>query len=208
MAPLFRAEQIGSLLRPTALLEARSHPENTTSLSEVTRRSVSTIVKQQLHHNVRPITDGEFQRFIFYGGFFDHIAGFENSVLSVPNPAYRTNYPSTEKLLELGIKERPIEICTGKVAWKEPPYLDEWELLKSVLPDPKLASQCKITMPALTYWHLALKPEFYYPHEVYSTDDEFFADLTAVYRRAICTLYDAGVRNIQIDDPTATFLCV
>ena len=54
--------------------------------------------------------------------------------------------------------------------------------------------------------HMQLKPgRAYTPSSGYTTDAEYFVDLTAIYRREFQTLYDAGLRNIQIDDPQLSF---
>ncbi|KAH8891089.1 hypothetical protein GQ53DRAFT_746713 [Thozetella sp. PMI_491] len=78
MTPPFRAEQVGSLLRPAALLEACKalniysdtlSPE----LASATKLAISDIVQQQLCLSTRPITSGKFKQTIFFSGFFEKL---------------------------------------------------------------------------------------------------------------------------------------
>ncbi|KAI8960441.1 hypothetical protein F5Y11DRAFT_349470 [Daldinia sp. FL1419] len=66
----------------------------------------------------------------------------------------------------------------------------------------------KFTIPAPNYQHVQLKPGTAWTRESgYSSDQEYFNDLAECYSAEICTLYDAGLRNIQVDDPHLTYFC-
>ncbi|KAI9661901.1 MAG: hypothetical protein M1821_009141 [Bathelium mastoideum] len=210
----FHAEQIGSLLRPSELLEFRqslisneahgSIPENRKKeYEELERRCIADVVREQLTRNITSITDGEYGRILFYDGLFEKTPGF--TVQQVPWSALRTDFPTTKGYLKRNYAFRSLVVATGKIVYGQSPYLDEWLYLRSLVPEEKWG-QCKITMPAPTWMHMQLKPgTAFSPTSPYSSDADYFADLADVYRKEIRTLYDAGLRCIQFDDPQLTY---
>ncbi|KAJ8116612.1 hypothetical protein ONZ43_g4405 [Nemania bipapillata] len=166
MAPPFRNDHIGSLLRPKELLEAReslASPSQMYSLEipesvkTAEREAIKKIVELQIQKGIWPITDGEYARHIYYGGLFEKLGGFEaRPTLPIPD-AFRTDFPTTTKLAQMGAKTRAAVVCTGKIAYKESPYLPEWLALRANLPE-NLWGSAKLTLPAPTYQHIQLKP--------------------------------------------------
>ncbi|KAI1446640.1 UROD/MetE-like protein [Annulohypoxylon stygium] len=216
MAPPFRADHIGSLLRPQSLLEARtclSSPSQMYSLDipqsvkDAELEAIREVVQIQIDKGIRPITDGEYARHIYYGGFFEKLSGFEAKPdLPIPD-AFRTDFPTTTGLAKMGAKTRAAVVCTGKIEYKESPYLSEWLELRNNLPK-DLWSQAKFTIPAPNYQHIQLKPGTAWTKESgYTSDQEYFDDLAKCYAAELQTLYDAGLRNIQVDDPHLTYFC-
>ena len=212
MAPQFRAEQIGSLLRPAELLSARKKSDSTTSYAQnlpedvkrLTKEAIAAAVQKQLVLSIRPITSGEFERHIFYGGFFENIEGFE-VIPELPLPGgFRTKFPTTATLMKLGIKTRPGVVATRKIKHVKSPYLEEWETLKGLL-NLEQWKDAKLTMPSPTWQHMQLAKGTAYSSSVYSSDKDYFADLAAAFRAEFAALYSAGLRSIQIDDPNLTF---
>ncbi|KUI70716.1 Uncharacterized protein YxjH [Cytospora mali] len=215
MAPLFRADQVGSLLRPASLLEIRSKHNiklaydgiaDSPEVVRATHDAVATAVKSQLDNSIYPVTTGELDRSFFYGGFFEQVEGFTTfSDLPIPD-AFRTNFCTTGALQRAGIKTRPGVVATGKIRWTKPAYGDSWGLLKSLVPDASYLAKCKITVPSPTYQHMQLKKgTAFSPESGYKSDEEYFADLIAAFRAELKSLYDAGCRNVQVDDPNMTF---
>ena len=211
----FHAEHVGSLLRPAELVESHKDstanpghagiPEERKEYDELERKCIVDVVQQQLNRRITPITDGEYGRTLFYDGLFEKTSGFSEQ--HVPWSAIRTNFPTTSAFLKRGYKSRALAVATGKIAYSKGLYLNEWLFLRSVVPKEKW-NQCKITMPAPTWMHMQLKSgSAHTSTSPYSSDAEYFADLTEVYRREFQTLYDAGLRNIQIDDPQMTYFC-
>lgn len=216
MAPPFRADHIGSLLRPQSLLDARSSLSSPSqmyslevpqSVKDAEARAIREVVQSQLDRGVKPITDGEYARHIYYGGFFEKLAGFEAKPnLPIPD-AFRTDFPTTTGLAKMGAKTRAAVVCTGKIEYKKSPYLDEWLLLRDSLPEAQ-RSKAKFTIPSPNYQHIQLKPGTAWTSgSGYSSDKEYFHDLAKCYAAEIRTLYDAGLRNIQVDDPHLTYFC-
>lgn len=211
MAPPFRAEQIGSLLRPADLLAARTAsdlkasytPELPENVKKLTRDAIASAIKQQISLSIRPLTSGEYERQIFYGGFFEKLQGFEVfPALPIPE-GFRTDFPTIVTLQSKGIKTRPAVVATGKIKHVKSAYLEEWEVLKSLVPEAQW-KECKITMPSPTWQHMQLAKGTAYS-SVYSSDKEYFKDLAAAFKSEFLALYSAGLRSIQIDDPNLTF---
>ncbi|KAK8099038.1 5-methyltetrahydropteroyltriglutamate-homocysteine methyltransferase [Apiospora kogelbergensis] len=216
MSPPFRADHVGSLLRPQSLLDARSSlssPSKMYSL-EVPKavkaaeaQAIRDVVQVQLERGIRPITDGEYARHIYYGGFFEKLSGFEAKPdLPIPD-AFRTDFPTTTGLARMGAKTRAAVVCTGKIEYKESPYLGEWLALRGCLPE-HLWKEAKMTIPAPNYQHIQLKPGTAWTRDSgYTSDQEYFDDLAKCYAAELRTLYDAGLRHVQIDDPHLTYFC-
>ncbi|KAI4597178.1 hypothetical protein KJ359_004690 [Pestalotiopsis sp. 9143b] len=215
MAPPFRADHIGSLLRPQTLLDARSkisaqqsyYDDISSKVKEIEKAAVKDVVEEQRKRGIRPITDGEYARHIYFGGLFEKLSGFEvKPDLPIPD-AFRTDFPTTVGLARMGAKTRTVVLCTGKIGYSESPYLPEWLGLRSTLPE-SLWKEAKLTMPAPTYQHIQLKPGTAYTTDSgYTSDEDYFRDLAACYAAELKTLYDAGLRNAQVDDPHLTYFC-
>lgn len=218
MPPAFRADHVGSLLRPQALLDARNAKSYDTTYSaqqtEVIREAELSAVKlaidEQIKRNIRPITNGEYPRAIFYSGLFENLSGMTTfDALPVPE-AFRTDFPTTTGLLkQFGLKTRSSVIATGPIQYDEskPPYIDEWMQLRDLLPK-ELWSQAKITIPAPSWQHIQLKPGTAYTRDSgYEDDEAYFKDLAKCYTKTIEALYEAGCRFVQIDDPHLTYFC-
>jgi methionine synthase II (cobalamin-independent) len=212
MTPPFRAEHIGSLLRPQSLIEARhkvgpSLPSSPAqeNLIKIQNEAIAAVVSQQLARSIRPITSGEYERKIFYSDFFDRLSGFELRP-DIPIDSFRLYFPTVKVLASRGVKSRDGVVCTRKVRHVKSPLLDEWMYLRSLLPKESW-KECKITIPSPVYYHMQLKEGLVWENGVYDSDEAFFEDVAAAYRIEFEVLYEAGVRNLQIDDPNLTFFC-
>lgn len=177
------------------------------SIKEAETKAIKEIVELQRTKGVRPITDGEYARHIYFGGLFEKLAGFEvKPELPIPD-AFRTDFPTTTGLAKMGAKTRAVVICTGKIEYKKSPYLSEWLALRDALPE-SLWKEAKLTMPTPNYQHIQLKPGTAYTADSgYKSDKEYFNDLASCYAAELKTLYDAGLRNAQVDDPHLTYFC-
>ncbi|KAF2716411.1 UROD/MetE-like protein [Polychaeton citri CBS 116435] len=205
----FHADHIGSLLRPQHVADAQDKANageiSQQQLEEERKKAIACIVDKELQQNVRAITTGEFDRKFYFSGFFEKLRGFR-AVDDVPWEITRQNAPPIKALQKSGQKYPMAVVCDGKIEYDKSPYLDTWKFLRSCVPKDKW-SECKFTMPPAPYFHLRLAPGQCYNRDVYRTDGEFFADLAECYRQEFKTLYDEGLRNIQIDDPTLAYFC-
>ncbi|KAJ6451785.1 hypothetical protein C8R45DRAFT_916482 [Mycena sanguinolenta] len=210
--PTFRADQVGSLLRPAALLAARKTQEiyqDTLSpeLAAATKEAIAYAVKKQLDLAIRPITSGEYERTIFYSGFFETLEGV-TMTKGLPLPdAFRTNLPTSTAFKRMGMTTREANVATGRIRRTAPAYLEGWEMLKAATPRDKWA-ECKMALPSITFEHIQLAHGTAWAPGVYANDREYFADLAAAYRAELKDLYDAGLRHVQIDDPNLSFFFV
>lgn len=227
MPPPFRADQVGSLLRPEALVQARKNlhlpqgrlragPQNeehsgsedasTASLVQSVKteqdRAIKEVVQEQLNRKILPIVTGEYERTIFYDKFFEALTGFE--LRYTPFEEFKLDFPTNRPLLKWGVPGRDAGYPTGKVSLDKSAYLDDWLYLKSLLPENQWKN-AKMTIPPAGWWHIQLKNP--YNKELYAKDEDLLADLSAAVRKEILTLYDHGLRVIQVDDPNLSFFC-
>jgi len=122
MRLLFRAEQIGSLIRPSSLVSARdksnastysSLDQSSEDVKSLTGSAIRVALAQQLQRRIRPLTNSEYPRHIFYAGFFEAPDGME-VLPSPPIPeGFRRDFPTIETLQKLGIKTRPAVVSIG-----------------------------------------------------------------------------------------------
>ncbi|KAJ6450376.1 hypothetical protein C8R45DRAFT_1043477 [Mycena sanguinolenta] len=210
MAPTFRANHIGSLLRPPSLLAARKTQEIyldaplSSDIAEATKAAIADAVKKQLELSIRPITSGEYDRTIFYSGFFEKLEGMTMTKgLPVPD-AFRTGLISSTVFLRMGRTVREANIATGPIRRTVPAYMEAWEMLKAVTP-PEHWGECKMCLPSITFEHLQLANGAAWAPGVYADDRAYFTDLATAYRAELKDLYDAGLRHVQIDDPNLCF---
>ena len=216
MPPRFRADQVGSLLRPPQLLEARSNLSspskmydihNDSQIHQAETEAIQWAVQKQQELAIRPFCSGEYDRHIYYGGLFETLEGMTPMPDLPIKEAFRTDFPTTTKLAEMGAETRAAVVCTGPIRWSQTAYMDEWKALRSTL-SAEYWWECKMTIPSPTYQHIQLKPGTAFTKDSgYNSDEQYFHDLATAYRSEIEALYDEGLRNLQIDDPHLTYFC-
>ncbi|KAI2621302.1 5-methyltetrahydropteroyltriglutamate-homocysteine methyltransferase [Xylaria nigripes] len=211
--PPFRAEHLGSLLRPKELTERRIQLDNATTLEisqdeklrEIENRSINEIVKLQLDLGFHAINDGEYRRHQFWGTFFPNLEGFEE--ISVPGwDMFRMYVPDIAAFTESGHKPGESIICTGKIKHVGSSYLPDWSYLKNLVPAYRV-KELKVTLAAPNWYHLRYKKGMAYPESVYANDAEYFKDIAEAYRTELRILYENGCRNVTIDDPNLAYFC-
>ncbi|KAH9888003.1 UROD/MetE-like protein [Cubamyces lactineus] len=180
-----RAEHIGSLKRPAALLKKRQDfEEGRCTIKEMQAcedESIVEVVRLQLDIGLTTITDGEFRRTMFYDGLFDRISGM--------------------KL----VKDPPKHLFRGKLQRPGPLYGEAFDFLKKVA-GPENIEKLKVTMGSPEWYHYR-HGKYTYEPTAYTNDDEYFADLIKIYQAEFQDLYARGCRRIQIDDPILTCFC-
>lgn len=218
MAPPFHAEQIGSLIRPPALLEIQnaaprmkrrnfhsSYAEGSAE-KEIEKQAIADVVATQLSKGIFPVTNGEFPRHIFYDGFYEKLGGFR--VVDVPiRQGYRTGFPTGTRLLQMGVATNGVMVCEAEMEASGPAYLAEWMHLRRLVGG-DMAHLGKMTVPSPTWQHIQLKQGWAYGAEAYRDDRGYFGDLAKVYREEVKALYGNGCRNVQVDDPNLTFFAI
>lgn len=207
--PPFRAEHVGSLLRPVELRDAVLGQKNMNDeeLSQLTKTAVEDIVNTQMKLGFHAPTDGEYRRVIFMGNFHLSLEGFQD-VKTIPLEAFRTYLPDVADFLRNN-EDIPYHTrCTGRIKHVLDRAIHQEEFLALKASAAKGVYQSKV-VPKLTLisplWYFTLYRKGHaYPKDVYANDDEYLEDLSRAYRREIDLLYDLGCRNIQIDDPYLT----
>ncbi len=190
----FRADHVGSLLRPQALHEARARFKGKQITREQLRQAedehIRHAVKLQQDVGLQSITDGEFRRDWWH---IDFLHGFDGVELAPPQYAPGAQFKNVDE-------QPPFMQVKSKIRRTKPSMLDHFTFLKSVV----TKGTPKFTMPAPGLLYArgdreALK-------KTYPDVAEFWADLTQAYREEIRDLYDAGCRYLQIDDTTIAMM--
>ncbi|RSH83788.1 hypothetical protein EHS25_005403 [Saitozyma podzolica] len=201
--PPFRAEHLGSLLRPAELLKTRGAFEagkaSAADLKAEEDKAVREIVNTQVELGYRAVSDGEYRRGVFWGTFFQTLEGM-TEVQNPPLDIFRKYVPDVAGFLEKGGPGQSC-LCTGKIRHTgKSSLVDEWLYTNSLLPADR-RGEAKLTMISPVWYHLRYSEGKAYPPDVYGSEEEYFADIAKAYSTELGILYDAGVRNVQIDDP-------
>jgi 5-methyltetrahydropteroyltriglutamate--homocysteine methyltransferase len=188
MGAPFRADHVGSLLRPAALHELREQVRKKEialeKLKEAEDRHIREVVKLQEDLGLPAITDGEFRRDWWH---IDFIAGFDGIELLREGDSYH------------GVQFKGVEatmFVKRKLRRTKPSMVPHFEFLKSVVKK----GTPKFTMPSPAMLHA--RGDRASIKQTYPNADNFWADLTQCYREEIADLYKAGCRYLQIDDTT------
>ncbi|MGH6675251.1 MAG: 5-methyltetrahydropteroyltriglutamate--homocysteine S-methyltransferase, partial [Xanthobacteraceae bacterium] len=197
--PPFRADHVGSLIRPDALLRAREEAESgtisQTELMRIQHDAIRDVVRLQEDIGVKLVTDGEYNRHSWQRDFLLKIGNVKSmaSRLTVRfHSAAGTRDHTPPSLQVVGKLNRPQGI-----------FVDDFKFLKSVTPDGITA---KVTIPSPTIVHFRGGREAI-DARAYPEMDAFYNDLAAVYRAEIRDLAAAGCRYLQIDEVNLAYLC-
>ena len=199
----FRADHVGSLLRPESLLEKREEwkAENIsdTDLRNHENECIAAIVKKEQAAGIKSVTDGEYRRESFHFDFINQIAGIEtNFTLKGAFAQGEKTKAGGEKAVPLTVKIKDkMKLPTAGIG------VENFKYLASVAGE---GTTPKVTMPSPTMTHFRGGREAI-SHDAYPNLDLFFADLSELYRQEIALLADAGCKYIQFDDTNLAYLC-
>lgn len=206
--PPFRAEQIGSLKRPSGLIAKRKEFDAGTctaaDLEPIETEAVQQIVQLQREVGMKAMTDGEFRRHMFFDGVFDNMEGMKH-LDPVPLYMLMDYCPDVAAFKKLDFHGGDSYVCEGKLRRTKPFYVSQFEALKTVTL-PEEHKNLKLTMCAPEWYHLR-HGDYAYNKDAYKNDDEYFTDVAAAYREELKALYAVGCRNIQFDDPLLAYFC-
>jgi len=194
--PPFRADQVGSLLRPPDLLGARDRRKRNeipaADLRAVEDAAIRDVVAMQERLGLKSVTDGEFRRGLWH---MDFVRGFANVEQT---PGIPIKFHSEDGEIEW---TPPGVRITGKLSRPRPIVVDDFAFLKSAT-----SATPKITIPSPSVLHFRGGRKAI-DRAAYPDIDEFYADLARVYGEEIRDLADAGCRYLQIDEVNMAFLC-
>ncbi|KAI1405080.1 UROD/MetE-like protein [Hypoxylon fuscum] len=216
MAPPFRAEHLGSLLRPDELLSVRATiRDNGISAEEAglpatEKKAVGEVVKLQQDLGFKAINSGEYNRARFWGLFWDEIEGTIR-LQDADASMFRLYHPDVVSLIEKGRKVMPGESVIAGTKLSHNPSkslsnLYELKLVQAFVPKSEWGN-IKLTVIAPSWFHMRYKQGRAYAKEAYANDEEYFTDVAKVYQAELMMLYKAGLRNVQFDDPGMAYFC-
>ena len=190
--PPFRADHVGSLLRSSAIKDARAGYErgdiDASRLREVEDREIAGIIRKQEDIGLKAATDGEYRRSWWH---FDFLGGLDG--VDIVQAEHGIRFQGRET------KAQGIEV-TGRIGFSDHPMLDHFRFLKdraSVMP--------KMTIPSPSVLHF--RQEDGARRAIYPDIDAFFEDLATAYADAIAAFHGAGCRYLQLDDTVWAYLC-
>ena len=195
--PPFRADHVGSLLRPAALLQAREDFAagriDATELRGIENEAIRAIVRKQEEIGLRSATDGEFRRASWHMDFIYQLDGVtqEAGHLTVKfhNP-------------EGDIEFTPAAMhVNGKLGVSNVIFGDAFVFLQETV----TTNLPKLTIPSPSMVHYR-SGKAHIDSDVYPTLDEFWADLTAAYREEVRRLGELGCTYLQFDDTSLAYM--
>jgi 5-methyltetrahydropteroyltriglutamate--homocysteine methyltransferase len=189
----FRADHVGSLLRPAPLKEARAKREKgaitAAELEAVEDREIEKVIKRQEEVGLELATDGEFRRAWWQFDFYKGLDGVEL-------------YSTGKGIAFAGVETKAESVrVTGKVDFSGHPHLAHFRFVKDhakVTP--------KMTIPAPSTLHFRQGRQSI-GKQAYPDLDAYFHDVGMAYRKAIRAFYDAGCRYLQLDDTAWSMIC-
>ncbi|MGC2517504.1 MAG: 5-methyltetrahydropteroyltriglutamate--homocysteine S-methyltransferase [Burkholderiales bacterium] len=195
--PPFRADHVGSFLRPKELLDARARQQKgeitKAQLREVEDRAIRDIVKFQEDLGLQGITDGEFRRTYFHVDFLEQLEG-----VKVEGGIAVHFHTATGKDVDFA---PPVLKVSGKLRHVRPIQLADFNFLKSAA-----KRMPKVTIPSPTMLHFR-GGRGAISREAYPDMEAFYADIAACYREELKQLGDAGCKYVQLDDTNLAYLC-
>lgn len=195
--PPFRADHVGSFLRPPRLLVARADREtgriSAEELRAIEDEAIAEVVRFQESLGLQSITDGEYRRAVFYTAFY---AG-----LGEISAVYDTSGQEWSFVDRQGHRlPLIIPTVTSRLRWTAPIHAGDFAFVRS------LTSRVpKITIPSPTILHLRAGRE-HISREAYPDLDLFWEDIVDAFRKELTALHQAGCAYVQIDETTLASL--
>ncbi|GAB3062463.1 5-methyltetrahydropteroyltriglutamate--homocysteine S-methyltransferase [Salinicoccus sesuvii] len=182
----FKADHVGSLLRPESIHQARKdYAQDKISyeeLREIETKEISRVVDKQIEVGLKAVTDGEFRRRFWHTDFLEHLNGVEGYI---PDHGYQFDGIETERY---NVR------VTGKVSFDpDHPHVADFVEFKNIVGDRAVAKQ---TIPSPNQLFNAGIRNL----EIYPDLEEYAEDVIKAYQDAIQAFYDAGCRYLQLDD--------
>lgn len=189
----FRYDYVGSFLRPQALKDAKAAFKEgkitDDEFDKIINEEITKVVAKQKELGFHVITDGEFRRTFWH---LDFMWGFEG----VDHEATGRGVQFNDELAVLDDT-----YLVGKVKAKAHPFVEYFKFLKQ-FEDENTVAKYTIPAPAQMFQQMIIPANFENTRKFYATNDELIEDIAKAYRDVIKQFYDAGCRNLQLDDCT------
>jgi 5-methyltetrahydropteroyltriglutamate--homocysteine methyltransferase len=192
--PPFRADHVGSLLRPASLKEARGKRERgeigADELKAIEDREIAAVIRKQEESGLSSVTDGEFRRAFWNYDFLGELDGVEA-------------YLGERKIKFQGPQPKPMMLrVIGKLGGYRPhPMIDHFKFVAA-----HAKATPKMTIPSPSSLHFRYGRDAV-PAAIYPAMEDFYRDLGEGYRKAVRAFADAGCRYLQLDEVNFTYLC-
>ena len=187
----FRYDFVGSFLRPQALKDAKTKYQNNgitkDEYDKTVNEEITKLVAKQKELGFHAITDGEFRRTFWH---LDFMWGFEG----VEHKATGGGVPFNDELAVLDDT-----YLIGKFKAKAHPFVEYFKFLKQ-FEDENTVAKYTIPAPAQTYLQFIVPGSIEKTRRFYETNEELIEDICKAYQNVIKQFYDAGCRNLQLDD--------
>jgi 5-methyltetrahydropteroyltriglutamate--homocysteine methyltransferase len=191
--PPFRADQVGSLLRPAALTKARSDFKagkiDAPELRAQQDAAIKAAIAKQEEIGLQAVTDGEMRRDYWHLDFVRQLDG----VTITANPGLKFGLDDGE--------QPPIASVSGKVRYVRPIMVDDFAFLKRTT-----SRVAKMTIPSPTILHLR-GGRSAISREAYPDLEKFWSDVGTAYRGSIAAFAAAGCTYLQLDDVGFSYFC-
>jgi 5-methyltetrahydropteroyltriglutamate--homocysteine methyltransferase len=193
--PPFRADHVGSLLRPAALKEARARHErgeiDRAALTAVEDACITAAIAKQEEVGLNAITDGEYRRAFWHYDFLENLPNVEGYVAERSGFAFKG----------AKLKPRMLRVIGKLGGFAGHPMLDHFRFVAA-----HTARTPKMTIPSPSALHFRFGRDAV-PAAIYPDWEDFYRDLGETYRKAVSAFYDAGCRYLQLDEVYLAYLC-
>jgi 5-methyltetrahydropteroyltriglutamate--homocysteine methyltransferase len=196
--PPFRADHVGSLLRPPALLKAREDFEagriDGDELKAVEDEAIREVVQMQHDVGLQSATDGEFRRATWHMDFIYQLGGIEKAAGDITVKFHNEQGDIEWKPAAIHVAER--------VHLAHPIFAEDFKFLQGLV-EPGITPKLTIPSPSMVHYRggqAAIDPA------VYSDTEEFWADLVKAYSDQVQAVYDLGCTYLQFDDTSLAYL--
>ena len=199
--PPFRADHVGSLLRPRHLLEARARKAagelDATNLRAIEDDAIRDVVRLQRDVGLRTATDGEFRRTSWHMDFIYSLKGVQPT-----QDKFTVHFHNESGDIDF---ETPAAQVVGKLGIDEPIFGEHFTFLRDVVAQEAPELTPKLTIPSPSMLHYRGGRAFIDP-DVYPDLDQFWDDLSAAYAKQVARVAELGCTYLQLDDTSLAYL--
>ncbi len=196
--PPFRADHVGSLLRPPALLEARRlHAEGSLSAEQLRAaedEAIRQVVRMQEEVGLQSATDGEFRRASWHMDFIYQLGG-----ISRASDSLKVEFRNEQGTIEFTPAALHVD---GRITLEKPIFAEAFAFLRDTA-GPGVTPKLTIPSPSMVHYRggrAAIDPK------VYPDMDAFWEDLSAAYAAEVAALAGMGCTYLQLDDTSLAYL--
>lgn len=198
MTPPFRADHVGSLLRPPRLIEARTQRAtgeiSADDLRTIEDDAIRDVVRMQHDVGLRSATDGEFRRTAWHMDFIYRLGGIRPT-----DEKIQVHFRNADGELDF---ESAALAVDGPIRLNDTVFGDDFAFLQQVK-DPEVTAKLTIPSPSMVHYRggrAAIDPR------IYPDEERFWEDLSSAYAEQVRRVAALGCRYLQLDDTSLAYL--